>query len=257
MKTPQKVLFENEHLFKTMSSVAGSSTRGPPTTSSSTGGPRGGYADVNAQLGRTLSSVDWDEFLSTVVPCPQTSFAQAYSYSAPTSDATFFHHKTGIRQQVPLHLSNFFRGEELYSADRSSSPATAASTTRKPVLLSGQAIIYRQELGAVDLSLLPCDAVPWSGPVGFDCKQVDWTKEKRLGNNVADVCLALNWTRVGELAESFLIQAKRKFAGRAFVHWFEHYGVERDDFEASFDRVQDVVESYRSCGVGGGTIGSM
>jgi uncharacterized protein YodC (DUF2158 family) len=59
------------------------------------------------------------------------------------------------------------------------------------------------------------------------------------------VSIVSNVKSTGEKLEAIKDRARDMYEARAYVHWYEKYGVEEDDFEAAFESVECTVEAYR------------
>lgn len=60
------------------------------------------------------------------------------------------------------------------------------------------------------------------------------------------VSVLANSAVVGSYVESVVEKAQQMYQERAYLHWFEKYGCERDTFKEAFQVVQGIVDSYRS-----------
>lgn len=83
----------------------------------------------------------------------------------------------------------------------------------------------------------PCE---WN-PYPYDYRI---TPEKCLQGG-RSVTVASNRPRIANHLQTVLEKAKNMYNSRAYMHWFEKYGCDDERFEASFEIVQSVIDSYQ------------
>ena len=68
------------------------------------------------------------------------------------------------------------------------------------------------------------------------------------------ITVCANTTRHLPLVQRLSYRGREMFRSRAFVHWFTRFGVEEDDFYDVFESLDKVVNAYRSCSNGRGSM---
>lgn len=221
--------------------------------------------------------MDMDDFLTTVVPMDSQKFAQTFAYGFGGDGCHGIHsqlpvgeleHKKLLQHGVlPRRIVESSSGG--VAGPAGSPPAAASTSCAAPAtILAAQALYYRSDVSRVQPEWFAPVARPveWNAVHFLDQKLVaggaaagppvaSGTGGHHLAASTAptrgvrdagvDVSLTLNWTRVASVFDVFLRQARLKFDGRAFLHWYTACGIEEDEFRSAFDCVEGIVDSYR------------
>ncbi|XP_052080568.1 tubulin delta chain-like [Mytilus californianus] len=75
-----------------------------------------------------------------------------------------------------------------------------------------------------------------------------WTaKTNSIGpKDTASITVASNSESIVEYLETVYERSRVKFAAKAYLHWYNKYGVTNEDFEEAFDVVEDIIQNYKS-----------
>ncbi|XP_076087725.1 tubulin delta chain-like [Mytilus galloprovincialis] len=75
-----------------------------------------------------------------------------------------------------------------------------------------------------------------------------WTaKTNSIGpKDTASITVASNSESIVEYLETVYERSRVKFAAKAYLHWYNKYGVTNEDFEEAFGVVEDIIQNYKS-----------
>jgi len=235
------------------------------------------YGVANRYIARTLDTLDWNDFLCYTVPMPSHRFAQVFSYNIGGKCGGTFnsagkwqqYHASGAKNGSTRFQPLINGGEyehKKFLKKLTMSMAAPMSMTQGPMsthavnsnanttplrLIQASATIFNPDLSVIKKEWLP-PGVDWNKNFCLETKRgnsehlnaFSSDSQKNTKTVFPEVNLALNWTRTADIVQNFLTKAKKKFSGRAFVHWYNHYGIEDDDFHAVFEKCNDIVENY-------------
>lgn len=212
---------------------------------------------LNTSIATAVCGVDFDDFLAYAVPDSKYKFAQSFSYKFPRNSLVHAlkpsetdHRKIFLKTLRPPNVpvldrkAHFGNNSNLYYNRHADT---------KPSIHSAVSTIYD-----VNLDFAKPE---WIFEAGFNpaCfhsessffeKRRGWfaadqnTKNGMNALNIPDGNVILNWTRTGDLMSIILDHAERKFANRAFVHWYYSFGVEEAEFESAFETLRTVIGDY-------------
>ncbi|XP_071150571.1 tubulin delta chain-like [Mytilus edulis] len=67
-----------------------------------------------------------------------------------------------------------------------------------------------------------------------------------LDQKTASITVASNSESIVEYLETVYERSRVKFAAKAYLHWYNKYGVTNEDFEEACDAVEDIIQNYKS-----------
>jgi len=239
------LLYENDRLMA-LAEVLRSAARpasGASNVPAQAGDPlRGGVslASMNTVVAQDLlpflcpphasTPFDLGELLATVCPMPTHRFAQAYSGDIASPQGL----PTETRQLVTALTR---------SAPRvARTPAGGGSVLAAQVVVRGAQVPDPKKLGNELVDRLG-GITPWQ-PFGTHLRCSPTPLQSAPGT--ARICMLVNWKRTGQVLGEVVAQARRKYAGRTFTHWYERYGFGPDMFAHAFEALDDIVANYDS-----------
>lgn len=176
--------------------------------------------------------------------CPDPSLKLVFpthahlTKSTDTWDSAFSSITTSLRSTISSRLPGEI--ESLPNSTPTKPPTTAlvvicrASPAATESLVSGASTIEKRLKQTYN-------TVSWNPfPVDMWCSYEPQLRERKV------VSVLANSAAVGSYLESVVERARRMYKERAYLHWFEKYGCERDTFDEAFQIVQGIVDSYRS-----------
>ncbi|CAC5421178.1 TUBD [Mytilus coruscus] len=107
-----------------------------------------------------------------------------------------------------------------------------STDTFYPQMIQGLEKKFRKSFNTVSWNPFPIDV---------------WTaKTNSIGpNDTASITVASNSESIVEFHETVYEKSRVKFAAKAYIHWYNKYGVTNEDFEEAFDVVEDIIQNYK------------
>ncbi|XP_030638671.1 tubulin delta chain-like [Chanos chanos] len=233
------LLFDNDYALSS-AGVPRRPTLGPPSPSS--GPTQGSFSAVNTHIascvagllmpvqslhtksGLSLGAEPW-ELIRSVCPLPAAKLL--YSTQACASESVHWDRLVSSTLQSLPQLSPTGKP---YS---SRAVLAVARGDQDNSFIMGNALKkLKQGHRCVQWNPFPVDY--WTDP----CNEVGTSFSSRL------LTVCSNHSSVSRLLEHVVQRASLKIAVGAYLHWYENYGVERQDFQLAVDAVSDVILEY-------------
>lgn len=188
------------------------------------------------------SPLDIGELLAATCPMPTHRFVQTASGEAAVGGAT------SLEQLRPALDALVRAAGRSVSAPRSMRPgAQGGNVLAAHVVIRGAEVPDGLALRRDILDRLGGTAAWQSGAVDLRWSAVPLRAAVTGGSlQAVRVSALVNWRRVSQVIQGVVAQARKKHAGRAFVHWYERHGFEVGDFEHSFEVLEAVIADYEA-----------
>ncbi|CAK4079249.1 unnamed protein product [Aphanomyces euteiches] len=229
------VLFkDNDDLLRTVSYWRG--TQSKPKTSVSLGEINASLAaDWAGLLFPTIQSklrrvFDIGSFVTRVCPLPEAKFVDVRSayYISKARSVSFAQFSTASHQDVmPL-------ARQLVE----SFPRTASLAIGQHVVARG--FKDQSMTAAADAMRKGVRCADW----GVPSPSLQLSSSPLASSVLSSLTMCSNGTNIAPVLRTYLDRASTQFQARAYLHWYEKFGVDKAYFEESFGKTEDILRHY-------------
>ncbi|XP_052080620.1 tubulin delta chain-like [Mytilus californianus] len=182
---------------------------------------------MTPKSGPSIGMEPW-EMIRSVCPLPANKFIQVHHIAKSKLSWA------GLQKQMSQGIRRHDSKGNVFGSIGNVVIARGDSTeTIYPQMTQGLEKKFRKSFNTVSWNPFPIDI---------------WTaKTNSIGpKDTASITVASNSDSIVEYLETVYERSRVKFAAKAYLHWYNKYGVTNENFEEAFDVVEDIIQNYKS-----------
>ncbi|VDI58631.1 Hypothetical predicted protein [Mytilus galloprovincialis] len=181
---------------------------------------------MTPKSGPSIGMEPW-EMIRSVCPLPANKFVQVHHIAKSKLSWA------GLQKQMSQGIRRHDSKGNVFGSIGNVVIARGDSTeTFYPQMTQGLEKKFRKSFNTVSWNPFPIDI---------------WTaKTNSIGPKDSSITVASNSESIVEYLETVYERSRVKFAAKAYLHWYNKYGVTNEDFEEAFDVVEDIIQNYKS-----------
>ncbi|VDI28274.1 Hypothetical predicted protein [Mytilus galloprovincialis] len=182
---------------------------------------------MTPKIGPSIGMEPW-EMIRSVCPLPANKFVQVHHIAKRQLSWA------GLQKQMSQGIRRHDSKGNVFGSIGNVVIARGDSTeTFYPQMTQGLEKKFRKSFNTVSWNPFPIDI---------------WTaKTNSIGpKDTASITVASNSESIVEYLETVYERSRVKFAAKAYLHWYNKYGVTNEEFEEAFDVVEDIIQNYKS-----------